>query len=72
LYQVSDSVVDEHEAVEFLLGSVGMLRAQQEMRPSDVSLISSKVDVNSHRWAYGAASWSAGALAGSRIVVISR
>jgi hypothetical protein len=31
VHQVSDGVVDEQEAVEFLLGAVGVLGSQDEM-----------------------------------------
>jgi hypothetical protein len=38
LHQVSDGVVDAQEAVEFLFGSVGVLRAQHEMRSAELGL----------------------------------
>ena len=36
VHQVPDGVVDEQEAVEFLFGSAGVLRAQHEMRSAQV------------------------------------
>src|SRR4051794_1471320 len=36
VHQRSDRVVDEQEAVEFLLGAVGMLGSQDQMRPAEV------------------------------------
>ena len=38
VHQVPDGVVDEQEAVKFLLGPVGVLRTQYQVRPAEVGL----------------------------------
>ena len=51
VHQAPDRVMDQQKAVQLLLGAVGVLRAQHQVRPAEVGLDLVQVDSNSQRWA---------------------
>ncbi|MGW2090039.1 hypothetical protein [Streptomyces sp. NPDC001880] len=65
-------MVDEQEAVEFLLGSLGVLRTQNQAWPAKVGLDFVEGGLELPPLGVEGGQSAAGALPGSRIVVMSR
>ncbi|MFF2436979.1 hypothetical protein ACFVU4_22840 [Streptomyces sp. NPDC058107] len=72
VHQVPDGVVDEQEAVEFLLGSIRVLGTQHQVGTAEVGLdlIEAGLELPTLGVEFG--QFAAGASSGSRIVVMSR
>jgi hypothetical protein len=70
--ELADGVVDQQHAPDLLLHPLGVLERSTSRGPRWWVFSASRAVSSSHRWASSAASSTAGAASGSRIVVTSR